>query len=71
MAFLEGIAGYVKRKDGKKCRHKTESRQRYSLNGQMTDLGLTAESAEGVKRILACGSIVSGYALCALCVLCG
>ena len=44
MAFLEGIAGYVERKDverkgSKKRRHKTESGQRYSLNGLMTDLG--------------------------------
>ena len=41
MAFLEGIAGYVKRKDSKKRRCKTESRQRYSTNGLMTNLGLT------------------------------
>ena len=40
MAFLEGIAGYAERKGGKKRRHKTESRQRYSKNGLMTDLGL-------------------------------
>ena len=40
MAFLEGIAGYVERKGSKKRRHKTESGQRYSLNGLMTDLGL-------------------------------
>ena len=42
MAFLEGIAGiagYVERKGSKKRRHKTESGQRYSLNGLMTDLG--------------------------------
>ena len=42
MAFLEGIAGYVERKGSKKRRHKTESGQRYSLNGLMTDLGSTA-----------------------------
>ena len=36
MAFLEGIAGYVERKER---RHKTESGQRYSLNGLMTNLG--------------------------------
>ena len=35
MAFLEGIAGYVERKGSKKRRHKTESGQRYSLNGLM------------------------------------
>ena len=39
MAFLEGIAGYVERKGSKKRRHKTESGQRHSLNGLMTDLG--------------------------------
>ena len=39
VAFLEDIAGYVERKGGKKRRHKTESRQRYSTNGLMTDLG--------------------------------
>ena len=40
MAFFAGIAGYVKRKGVKKRRHKTESGQRYSPDGLMTDLGL-------------------------------
>ena len=40
MAFLAGIAGYVKRKSIKKRRHKTESGQRYSPDGLMIDLGL-------------------------------
>ena len=40
MVFLEGMAGYAERKGGKKCRHKTKSKQRYALNGLMTDWGL-------------------------------